>query len=81
MAAAKPVTCYAVFTTLLYSLIQIVNTQFQPSISYIQFVVHPIQGGTIIYDGGRRDAEHGQQFSNDWKSLVGVPPNNGLENE
>jgi hypothetical protein len=41
IAAAKPITCYFVFTTLLYSLTQILNTQFQHPIIYIQFVVHP----------------------------------------
>jgi hypothetical protein len=44
MAAAKPITCYSVFTAVLYSLTQILNTQFQHPIIYIQFVVHPFEG-------------------------------------
>ena len=42
MVAAKPITCYFELTTLLYSITQIFNTQFQHPIIYIEFVVHPL---------------------------------------
>ena len=48
MVAAKPITLHSVITTLLYSLTQILNTQFQHTIINIQFVVHPrrMENGT-----------------------------------
>ena len=40
MVAAKPITCYSVITTLIYSLYSILNTQYSISRPYNQYPIY-----------------------------------------